>query len=312
MGQFPVFRINWSVTLISFLPVFRINQSVIENIIPLMYPQVDQFPTCFQDQSVCHGRDTVHLMHHDQSVSYLSSGSVCHERDTVHLMHHDQSVSCLSSGSVCHGRDTVHLMHHDQSVSYLSSGSISLSQKRHSTPHAPGSVSFLPVFRINQSVMEETQHTSCTMISQFLTCLQDQTVCCGRHGTPCWVPQMDQVFLPVFRINQSVIEDTVHSTLCAPTGGSVFLPVFRINQSVVEDTVHLMHPKADQLLSLCHAGAGHQKHPTNDAGEVTQVEDVVWLGRCGEELGDWILVHIHGGSHHQLWKGKLTLRPCNT
>ena len=137
MGQFPVFRINWSVTLINFLPVFRINQSVIENIIPLMYPQVDQFPTCFQDQSVCHGRDTVHLMHHDQSVSYLSSGS------------------------------------------------ISLSWKRHSTPHAPGSVSFLPVFRINQSVTEETQYTSCTMISQFLTCLQDQTVCCGRHGTPC-------------------------------------------------------------------------------------------------------------------------------
>ena len=71
-----------------------------------------------------------------------------------------------------------------------------------------------------------------------------------------------------------------------PQADQFFLPVIRINQSVVEDTVHLVHPKADQLLGLCHAGAGHQKHPTNDTGKVTQVEDVVRLGRCGEELGD--------------------------
>ena len=129
MGQFPVFRINWSVTLINFLPVFRINQSVIENIIPLMYPQVDQFPTCFQDQSVCHERDTVHLMHQDQSVSYLSSGSVCHGRDTVHLMHHDQSVSYLSSGSNSLLWKTRYTLRTHRWISffYLSSGSISLS-----------------------------------------------------------------------------------------------------------------------------------------------------------------------------------------
>ena len=101
--------------------------------------------------------------------------------------------------------------------------------------------------------MEETQYTSCTMISQFLTCLQDQSVChgrdtvhlmhrqfltclqdqsvcCRRHGTSC-APTGGSVFLPVFRINQSVVEDTVHGTPCAPTGGSVFFTCLQ-DQSV--------------------------------------------------------------------------------
>ena len=103
MDQFPVFRINWSVTLINFLPVFRINQSVIENIIPLMYPHVDQFLTCFQDQSVCHGRDTVHLMHR-QFLTCLQDQSVCCRR---------HGTSCAPTGGSV--------------FFYLSSGSISLS-----------------------------------------------------------------------------------------------------------------------------------------------------------------------------------------
>ena len=270
----------------------------------------------------------VHLVHPNGSVSCLQDQLVCHI---------DQFFTCLQNQSVCYRKHNTPHVPTRGSVSYLFSGSISLSWKRHSTPHAPQSVSFLPAFRINQFVMEETQYTSCTdsflpvfrinqsvvedtvhlvhpQVDQFFLPvfrINQSVVEDTIHGTPC-APTGGSVFLPVFRINQSVVEDTVHGTPCAPTGGSVFLPVFWINQSVVEDTVHLVHPKADQLLSLCHAGAGHKKHPTNDAGEVTQVEDVVWLGRCGEELGDWVLVHIHGGRHHQLWKGKQTLRPCNT
>ena len=208
---------------------------------------IDQFFTCLQDQSVCYRKHNTPHVPTRGSVSYLFSGSISlswKRHSTPHapwsvsflpVFRINQSVmeetqytsctmisqflTCLQDQSVCHGRDTVHLMHHDQSVSYLSSGSISLLWKRHSTPHAPWSVSFLPVFRINQSVMEETQYTSCTMISQFLTCLHDQSVC--RRGHSTWYTLRTHRRISFFTClqDQSVCRRR-HGTPRAPKGGS--------------------------------------------------------------------------------------------
>ena len=61
------------------------------------------------------------------------------------------------------------------------------------------------------------------------------------------------------------------------------LSILIIHQSVIEDSIHLMDPQSDQLilclLALWHGLGFQQEDALDDAGKVSQVEDVVRLGR---------------------------------
>ena len=50
---------------------------------------------------------------------------------------------------------------------------------------------------------------------------------------------------------------------------------------------------------LVRYGGGHtEQNSLDDSGKVSQVEEVVGFGRCGQEVAHCSLIHIHGGCHN--------------
>lgn len=77
-------------------------------------------------------------------------------------------------------------------------------------------------------------------------------------------------------------------------------PVVVVAQPVVEDPVDFVEPETHQFLRGAEGTVGHEQDARDDAGEVAEVEDVVALGRRGQEGGRRSLVHLPRRLHHRL------------
>ena len=78
------------------------------------------------------------------------------------------------------------------------------------------------------------------------------------------------------------------------------LLVFLVNESVREDPVHLVDPEANEFISLGQVSLGHQQSAKHHSGEVSQVEHIVGLGWCGQELVNTLFIHIQGCHDYHL------------
>ena len=85
-------------------------------------------------------------------------------------------------------------------------------------------------------------------------------------------------------------------------------PVLVVDEPVVEDTIHFMHPEPGKLVSFGQVGAWNQQYPPDHPGEVSQIEDIVGLGGCGQEGTHGSLVDLHGSLHHHLRRGQSDTR----
>ena len=77
-------------------------------------------------------------------------------------------------------------------------------------------------------------------------------------------------------------------------------PVLIVNEPVIENPIDLVHPEADELVSLAHVAGGGQENTSHHAREISQVEHIVRLGGRREEVGDSRHVYCHSGLHHDL------------
>lgn len=78
------------------------------------------------------------------------------------------------------------------------------------------------------------------------------------------------------------------------------LPVCLIYEPIIENPIDLMYPEPYEFVPFCHTGGRHQQHTSDYASKVSQVEHIVALTGGGQEIGDGLLVHTHGGLDHHL------------
>ena len=93
------------------------------------------------------------------------------------------------------------------------------------------------------------------------------------------------------------------------------LSILIIDQAVVEDPMDLVDPEPDELLGPVSprgdAGGVDEEDALHHAGEVSQVEDVVGLGRGGQEDGDGLSVHLSCGVDNDLAGKKIIVKTFN-
>ena len=70
------------------------------------------------------------------------------------------------------------------------------------------------------------------------------------------------------------------------------MTVFVVDETIVEHSVHLVHPQSDKLIAFLHARGWNQENSEYDASKVTQVEHVVGLGWCGQEIVDGSFINL--------------------
>lgn len=64
-----------------------------------------------------------------------------------------------------------------------------------------------------------------------------------------------------------------------------------------------MHPETDKLFLAGYGVRFDQQTAQHHTSKVSQVEDIVGLGRSGEQVGHSLLVHLHGGRHNHGTRG---------
>ena len=70
------------------------------------------------------------------------------------------------------------------------------------------------------------------------------------------------------------------------------MTVFVVDETIVEHSVHLVHPQSDKLIAFLHARGWNQENSEYDTSKVTQVEHVVGLGGCGQEIVDGSFINL--------------------
>ena len=61
---------------------------------------------------------------------------------------------------------------------------------------------------------------------------------------------------------------------------------------------YLVGPQTFEGVLVGGGGGEAEQDSLDDSGKVPHVEEVVGLGRCGQEVLHGTHVHIHGGRHH--------------
>lgn len=74
--------------------------------------------------------------------------------------------------------------------------------------------------------------------------------------------------------------------------------VIGIHQSVSKDSGSLMQPQSDQLIWRCSGFGVSTHHPLNDPGNISEIESVVRLQWCGQQLRAYLIVDVNGAFHN--------------
>lgn len=61
-----------------------------------------------------------------------------------------------------------------------------------------------------------------------------------------------------------------------------------------------MNPETDELLLAGQSHRLYEEASQYHSGKVPEVEDIVRLSWCGQQVGRGLLVHIHSGSYHHV------------
>ena len=70
-------------------------------------------------------------------------------------------------------------------------------------------------------------------------------------------------------------------------------------------TPYLVHPQFDKGLLALHTLWFDEQTPEHNTSKVSQVEDVVRLGWCWEEVEHSLLVHLHCSIHYHVPRDKV-------
>ena len=126
-----------------------------------------------------------------------------------------------------------------------------------------------------------------------------------RISTRCSYSELN---MDVNALNLTNYEYNHQCTFSYLDHGEESLSILVIDQAVVEDPIDLVDPEPDELLGPVgprgDAGGVDEEDALYHAGKVSQVEDVVGLGRGGQEDGDGLGVHLSCGMDNDLKEKK--------